>query len=448
MPRTSRRVKWLGEMRALLGRRIIARVQRSLFEDEDEPDEVQDALDAVVSSVVAKVSNRRYLHRHSRNRKGKSKVIFKEDLQEKPAEEEDSSSSGSEEKQPWLNDDEFLQKYRMSRSSFNRLVELIKDDPIFHSKTKPQAPVSSQLMVWLKYAGTMGSGSSNSNQRSTFRIGYGTSDVHRRRVTVALRNLSSQYYTWPDEVERATIGKEIFEEFHFPHCVGIADGTLFPLAFEPETEDAPDYSGRKLGYSLSVMIICDNKRKVRHYLAGFPGSAHDNRIYKATKLAKIPEQHFSDQQYLIGDSAFECSPTMVSAFKKPKGVAIAERNERFNEKMAKLRIISEHTIGLLKGRFPWLRSIRFKINKHKSSLLNILHMMEATVVLHNILIEWGEEERQEWLQDTVDPIDLDDPLNSPYLEDDALNTKMPDGSPKDERRTRLMFYFEEFHYLV
>ena len=75
-------------------------------------------------------------------------------------------------------------------------------------------------------------------------------------------------------------------------------------------------------------------------------------------------------------------------------------------------------------------------------------MIEATIVVHNILIEWGEEERKEWLEEDTDPIDLDDPLNSPYVEGDALNTALPNGAPKDERRTRLMYYFEEHHYLV
>jgi hypothetical protein len=438
----------LAELRLIFRRRLIARAARSVFEDKDGPNLMEDALDAAVGSALAKVARQRYLHRHSRNRKGKSRVIFEEDLQEKPAEEEE-SSSGSEEKQPWLNDTEFLQKYRMSRSGFNRLVELIQDHPIFSSKFRQQA-VAYQLMVWLKYAGTEGSGkNSNNNQRNTFKIGYGTSDVCRRRVTVALKSLTSQYYYWPDADQRLKIAEEMFRSHDFPHCVGIADGTLFPLAFEPETEDAPDYSGRKYGYSLSVMIICDNKRKVRHYLAGFPGSAHDNRIYKATKLVTNPGNYFSSREYLIGDSAFENSSTMVSAFKKPKGAVIAARNEKFNEKMAKLRIISEHTISVLKGWFPWLRSIRLKIKEDKSSLRNKLHMIDATIVLHNILLEWGEEERKEWLEEEdTDPIDLDDPLNSPYLDGDALNTALPAGAPKDERRTRLMYYFEEHHYLV
>jgi hypothetical protein len=120
----------LAQLRVIFRRRLLARAARSVFEDKDGPNLIEDALDAAVGSALAKVNRQSYLHRHSRNRKGKSRVIFEEDLQEKPAEEEE-SSSGSEEKQPWLNDTEFLQKYRMSRSGFNRLVALIKDHPIF-----------------------------------------------------------------------------------------------------------------------------------------------------------------------------------------------------------------------------------------------------------------------------------------------------------------------------
>jgi hypothetical protein len=129
-------------------------------------------------------------------------------------------------------------------------------------------------------------------------------------------------------------------------------------------------------------------------LAGFPGSAHDNRIYKATKLATDPGLHFSDREYVIGDSsAFENSPFMVSAFKKPTGAEIPRNNELFNKKLARLQIISEHTIGILKGRFPWLRSIRFKIKEGQRSLRNILRMIHATILMHNILVEFGEEDR-------------------------------------------------------
>jgi DDE superfamily endonuclease len=212
----------------------------------------------------------------------------------------------------------------------------------------------------------------------------------------------------------------MLKKYGFPHCVGIVDGTLFPLAFEPETEDAPDCSGRKYGYSLSTVIFSDHKRRIIHYLAGYPGSAHDNRIFKASKPATNPSDFFAPREYCIGDSAFENSFFMVAAFKKPKGASIPIAHEKFNEQLARLRIVSEHCIGILKGRFPWLRSIRLKITKKKKSIKRILHLFEATVVVHNLLIDIGEEEKKEWI-DHDDFSDLDDAERAPYEEGDALN---------------------------
>jgi hypothetical protein len=76
--------------------------------------------------------------------------------------------------------------------------------------------------------------------------------------------LADEFIKWSDATERLVISEAIQKEFDFPRCVGIANGTLFPLAFEPQTLDAPDYSGRKYGYSLTTMIVCDNKRWIRH----------------------------------------------------------------------------------------------------------------------------------------------------------------------------------------
>jgi DDE superfamily endonuclease len=186
---------------------------------------------------------------------------------------------------------------------------------------------------------------------------------------------------------------------------------------------------------------------IRQYLAGYPGSAHNNRIFKASKPAKDPSAYFTDREYCIGDSAFENSWFMVSAFKKPKGQAIPKEHENFNEKLDRLRIISKHCIGILKGRFPWLWSICLKITKSKSSLKKILKLLEAIIVVHNVLIELGEEEKAEWI-DTDDFSDLDDAERAPYQEGDALNQAIPVGAPKDERQTRLMYYFEEHHYFT
>lgn len=77
----------------------------------------------------------------------------------------------------------------------------------------------------------------------------------------------------------------------------------------------------------------------------------------------------------------------------------------------------------------------------------MLHLLEATIVIHNLLIDLGEDEHEEWI-DHEDFSDMDDAERAPFEEGDPLNTAIPDRAPKDARRTRLMHYFEENHYFV
>lgn len=99
-----------------------------------------------------------------------------------------------DEQQPWLSENEFVQKYRMSKRNSKAILEMIKDHPVFQNGHKrQQAPPAHQLLVFLKYVGTEGAGASNGNQRSTFGIGYGTASLYREQVTKALWSLSNEY---------------------------------------------------------------------------------------------------------------------------------------------------------------------------------------------------------------------------------------------------------------
>lgn len=68
-------------------------------------------------------------------------------------------------------------------------------------------------------------------------------------------------------------------------------------------------------------------------------------------------------------------------------------------------------------------------------------------MVHNILLGIGEEGRDDCI-DLDDFSNLDDAERAPYEEGEALNQAIPAGAPKDERRTRLMYYFEEHHYFM
>ena len=187
---------------------------------------------------------------------------------------------------PWLNDVEFLNAYRMTKSAFCQIVRAIENHQCFSRKRGPlQQPVAHQLMTLLHYLGTAGSGASNHRTRNHFHIGYGSVSNYRKRTITAIREtLRPRYYCWPDSQERIKISSEIQQEFLLPNCVGAIDGTTFRLMTKPERPDASDFKGRKDGYTLSGLFLFDHKRKIRYYNTGWAGSAHDNRIFTNSAL--------------------------------------------------------------------------------------------------------------------------------------------------------------------
>jgi DDE superfamily endonuclease len=326
----------------------------------------------------------------------------------------------------WLSKAEFKQKYRMDRDSFDNLLEKLNDHPVFKNNTsrrgRKQATVPHQLMVFLKIIGTQGDGASNYGQRNTFCIGYGSNPLICNRVVQAIISLEKEYLTWPDADERKVIAKAFQLINGFPRCVSIVDGTLLPLAFAPQTPDAGDYSGRKHAFSLSVLIFNDHKRRIRHYHSGFPGSAHDNRIWTNTLLHQKQGDYFSPNEYILGDSAFASSAIMVPCYKIPSGHEIKKQHESFNTKAAAIRTTSEHTIGILKSRFPGLRDIRMPITEKKESLRKILMFIHASIILHNMLIEFKDEIDKKWEEDNDDDDEEGD--SPPVTGDEEMRTSI------------------------
>jgi hypothetical protein len=193
MPRISKKKRYVHSLSKLFRLRLFKRGLCALV---DEEDSLEDAIDWAVSRSVHRAENRRYLFRKSRYRKGSDR--FEDNLNNLEVveeDEEDSDISIEAAKLPWLTDEEFLQKYRMSRESFSRLVGLIQDHPVFNpdSRTRKQISVAHQLMVFLRYIGSEGTGATASGQHQTFAIGHGTSDLFRKRVTRTILLLRQQY---------------------------------------------------------------------------------------------------------------------------------------------------------------------------------------------------------------------------------------------------------------
>jgi len=161
-------------------------------------------------------------------------------------------------------------------------------------------------------------------------------------------------------------------------------------------------------------------------------------------LYQNSKNYFSENEFNLGDSAFSNSAFMVSSFKKQSGEEIPEEHERFNKLLSKVRMRSEHTIGILKGRFPWLRSIRMKITKNKRSLRRILRLLDDTIILHNMLLTFKENmDVRDWIDKEKDDIS-DCDAEGREEEMGKLTKSIPEWMPNGARRSQLLNYFQDF----
>jgi hypothetical protein len=180
------------------------------------------------------------------------------------------------------------------------------------------------------------------------------------------------------------------------------------LAIRP-TLDGSAYFNRKLRYALNAQIIVDDTCWIRFFYLGFPGSVHDARAFGACDLARQPERCFQGEEYILADSAYALTPTVIPAYRG--GAARESENARFNYLHSTVRVAAEHAIGQLKGRFGSLRGLRVWICDKKSHE-KAIRWVEACFVLHNLLLGLNEDMFDEDLGTGVVSEDNTSPIRS------------------------------------
>ena len=77
----------------------------------------------------------------------------------------------------------------------------------------------------------------------------------------AISKHCDQVIKWPNKEEWRTISGRIRKVHGFVNCIGVIDGTLFPLAFAPML-NAEDYFTRKVDYAIKGLFICDDAARI------------------------------------------------------------------------------------------------------------------------------------------------------------------------------------------
>ena len=333
-----------------------------------------------------------------------------------------------------LNDTEFLAEFRMSKPMFEELYYMLKDKKAFDFKCRREClPIQLHLMVYLSFIGSNGNNCTALRLGRKFGIASGSVLNLIERTVSAILEYKNEVLRWPDEEERNEIAEHVYNRAGFVNCVGVIDGTHFPLEFKP-TLKGEEYYTRKGNYAVHGLIVSDHLARIRWIKVGWAGSVHDNRVWSTCDLNLFRDRFFSKRQYLLGDSAFKPSSVMIPSFKKPYRAQLSPQKEYFNTKLAQVRIRSEHCIGVLKARFQYLKRCRVII-KNKRTMVRLLRYIISACILHNLVIE--DRVPREWLQ-------KDDDCGDDLLEDDELNQAIDFWHINDDtRRSQLLSYILE-----
>ena len=112
--------------------------------------------------------------------------------------------------------------------------------------------------------------------------------------------------------------------------------------------------------------------------------------------------------------------------------------EKFNTALARPRVLSEHCIGIWKGRFPFLKGIRMKITDDTNSLKHILRMIDVCVILHNFLLEQNDEAPVDWMDVSRDDDDDEE-------EPDGADRNIQPNQLHDQKRQELRDYIADYY---
>lgn len=417
MPRYSKRMLFLRRSKELLKKRQRLQQLRFLLDMEDE---FQDDMDSMAAMQFKGHSKARYLFRacyKSRDAKRTNKV---------------DKTLHTEKFTPT----EFKEHFRVSREMFWAIHERISDDVEFVSVSPVKRKRGSSelhLLVLLKFLGSNGNEATPSKLGQFFKMSKGSFLSYRDRMVVVLLKHLDDTVFWPEADERKEIAKRIEEKYLFPNCVGFPDGTLLPLELKPSLNGEDSFS-RKSCYAVNTLITCDDICRIRDVVIGWPGSVHDNRVWKTSAMYAKRESCFSPKEYLLGDSAFGASRVMIPAFKKPRGARFARIQEVFNTYLAKPRVKAEHCIGIFKGRFQYFKRMRVLICS-KKDLKRTVEQFQCACILHNWLL--SEPDCLNWIESESEDEDDDDDS------DNNANDAVVDTVEGTERRTALLTYIME-----
>ncbi|KAK1427138.1 hypothetical protein QVD17_15821 [Tagetes erecta] len=306
---------------------------------------------------------------------------------------------------------------RMSEKAFMTLCNILKHD----GGLQPTQRMSVEEQV-ARFLHIVGNDMRNRFASWIYRRSGSTTSRCFHRVLRAIISLESHYIQQPkgDIVPKEIQEKKRFYPF-FKDCIGAVDGTH--VRVKVPNKDAPRYRGRKGYPTMNVLAACTFDLKFTYVLTGWEGTASDSRIIK-NALTRDDKLVIPTGRYYLADAGLPHTSTLMTPYrgvryhlKEYSTRAPENSKELFNLRHASLRNAIERAFGVLKKRFPIIRSTTEPFYSCETQSAIFL----ACCILHNFLLE---EDRDKDLEDEV----LHEVLSGTEEEERHATTSIREGS--------------------
>lgn len=128
-----------------------------------------------------------------------------------------------------------------------------------------------------------------------------------------------------------------------------------------------------------LQLVCDHRTLITHCYAGYPGSVHDQRVFRQSEVADFlnDAKKFPADSHILGDAAYGLHQYLHTPFRD--NGHLTERQKNYNYRHSAARVAVERCIGLLKGR---MRSLLDRLPMSRIDLM--AEYIIACCVIHNI----------------------------------------------------------------
>ncbi|TGZ48709.1 putative nuclease HARBI1 isoform X1 [Temnothorax longispinosus] len=277
---------------------------------------------------------------------------------------------------PRWRDKEFKSHFRISRVTFEFVLEIIAPKLRRNFPGLEMIYPEKQFLVAIWRMATPDSYRSICEK---FDLSVSTALLATRRVTKILADLAPTFITWPTGNRCNDVWARFEEIRSFPQVIGAIDGTHINIPAPRVNPEA--YINRKGHHSIQLQAICDHTTRFTHCYIGHAGSVHDQRVFRLSDIqdALGNAEKFPDDCHLLGDAAYKLHDNLMVPYRD--NGHLTERQKNYNFCHSSTRVTIERAFGFLKNRF---RCLLHQLPMNRTDL--IAHFILACCVMHNICI--------------------------------------------------------------